>query len=176
MFVLGRDSSVQYSNKAYRILMGLPESESSLRDHDTESWKVNVHPDDLEEATKEWARACAGTSKGSFEWRNLRYPLTGDENKDVIYLRSSTFAELDQDGKMKTLTGLLMDRSIEVAHERITNARMEAALEEKRAQEYFMGEYCSLCPPFPRAPAFGFDRLTLQHCRTCSHSESPVLT
>ncbi|PSK56792.1 Hybrid signal transduction histidine kinase K [Elsinoe australis] len=133
-----RDSSVQYSNKAYRILMGLPESEGSLRDHHTGSWKVDVHPDDLEEATEEWARACAGTSKGSFEWRNLRYPLTGDEDKDVIYLRSSTFAELDENGKMKTLTGLLMDRSIEVAHERITNARMEAALEEKRAQEYFM--------------------------------------
>ncbi|KAF2223317.1 hypothetical protein BDZ85DRAFT_281255 [Elsinoe ampelina] len=137
VFVLDTDGSVRYCNDTWRHLMNLTKGEVNDPEH-KHSWRPHIHPDDYMLVEEQWGLLIGGMPQESFEFR-VMHPSAGpnDEGK-TVYLRSSCVPEVDDGGIMKTITGILVDRSLEVIHEQATTARMEAALEEKRAQEYFM--------------------------------------
>jgi PAS domain-containing protein len=126
---------VKFANDAWCKLTGVPQG---LSGH--VPWRVHVHPDDLESADYQWQQLVEGKVQTSFEWRVLHKSQTNPNDEKVTYLRSSAFPELNSDGSMKTVTGVLLDISVHKAHERAVADRLNAALEAKRAQENFMGK------------------------------------
>ncbi|PNS15415.1 Hybrid signal transduction histidine kinase K [Sphaceloma murrayae] len=137
VYVLDNGGNVQYCNDTWRKLVGYPGDIQSMQ-KENQIWRVNVHPDDKEEVDRQWQLLVDGNTQEMFEWRVVLDSHDELGEVEVVYLRSSCFPELAEDGTMKTVTGILTDRSLEVAHQRIIHAKMEAVLEEKRAQEYFM--------------------------------------
>ncbi|KAF4551846.1 Histidine kinase-, DNA gyrase B-, and HSP90-like ATPase-like protein 1 [Elsinoe fawcettii] len=137
VFVLNTDGSIQYCNDTWRNLIGLTQEEAANSEL-KHRWRPHIHPDDRLKVEEQWELLVQGKTQNSFEFRVVRNTTNSDAESQVVYLRTSSFPEPGEDGKMKTITGIMADRSVEVAHQQITNARIEAALEEKRAQEYFM--------------------------------------
>lgn len=85
---------------------------------------------------EQWEQLLNGYTQVNFEWRAVqRVPGKADE---IRYLRSSCFPQLSADGKMQSVTGVLMDLSLERAQQNAQTERLKDALEAKRAQEYFM--------------------------------------
>lgn len=60
------------------------------------------------------------------------------KDDEVVYLRASCFPELSLDGTLKSVTGVLMDLSLERSQERAQAERLKDALEARQSQEYFM--------------------------------------
>lgn len=97
---------------------------------------MNVHPDDRERVSEQWQLLVNGQTQTNFEWRAVR-KLPGKDD-EIIYLRASCFPELSRDGTMKSVTGVLMDLSLERAQQRAQAERLKDALEARQSQEYFM--------------------------------------
>jgi len=86
-----------------------------------------------------------GESHTQFEFRVRKYPgQKWADDGDYRVLSSSCFAELDQKGAFKSVTGVILDNTLDRAHEREVAERLASALEAKRAQENFMGMSMSL--------------------------------
>ena len=137
------DGSIQFANDAWLKLIGI--SKEAVENNSLKPWLATVHPDDLQNVHQQWQSLKEGISSALHEWRVLRRGESNNSQPDVAYLRSAAYAEVNGDGNLKAVTGITIDYSIEVAHLRETNAKMEAALEAKRAQENFMGKlYCVL--------------------------------
>lgn len=84
-----------------------------------------------------------GTNHAHFEFRVRKDPTKElVEDEQCRYLSSSCFAEVDQFGGFKSVTGVIVDNTLHRTHERETAERLISALEAKRAQENFMGK----CP------------------------------
>lgn len=139
MYVLGPSGEVKFSNEAWSRMVGMTDSVGTAK-----PWRIHIHPDDLEDADTQWQSLVQGNSQVNFEWRVLvPDPEMPEKEPKTRYLRSSCFPELDDNGNMKTVTGVLMDISVHRAHEQATAERLQDALEAKRAQENFMGESSS---------------------------------
>lgn len=132
------DGSIQFANDACLKLIGI--SKEAVENNSLKPWLATVHPDDLQNVHQQWQSLKEGISSALHEWRVLRRSESNNSQPDVAYLRSAAYAEVNGDGSLKAVTGITIDYSIEVAHLRETNAKMEAALEAKRAQENFMGK------------------------------------
>jgi len=134
VFILGPDGESKFCNQAWYQLINLsPDVEGNL------SWRNSVHPDDLEALDHQWELLKQGTAQTDFEFRIIRG--SGAENnsgQEITYLRSSCYPELDDDGHVKSLTGIIMDISVHKAHELVVAERLASALEAKRSQENFM--------------------------------------
>lgn len=105
------------------------------------TWIPRSHPDDVGKIERQWNLFQKGYTQDRFEWRILRPESTSfDSEDDIIYLESCGFPEMAADGTMKTVTGLTTDVSILKAYQREQAEKLKNALEEKRTQEYFMGE------------------------------------
>ncbi|THW14775.1 hypothetical protein D6D24_05300 [Aureobasidium pullulans] len=136
IYVLNPDGSIQFANDAWLKLIGI--SKEAVENNSLKPWLATVHPDDLQNVHQQWQSLKEGISSALHEWRVLRRSESNNSQPDVAYLRSAAYAEVNGDGSLKAVTGITIDYSIEVAHLRETNAKMEAALEAKRAQENFM--------------------------------------
>lgn len=131
MFVLGADGGVRFANEAWYKLAGVNQDFEG-----THGWRLNVHPDDLQRVDDQWQHLTDGHNQTNFEWKAIK--KRPDQDDEIVYLRSSCFPELSADGKMQSVTGVLMDLSLERAQQRAQDKSLKDALEAKRAQEYFM--------------------------------------
>lgn len=81
-----------------------------------------------------------GKGQKSVDFRVINKSSSGDGSTSISYLRATAFPEPDEDGKMKSVTGIIMDYSAQKAQELAVADRLAEALEAKRTQENFMGE------------------------------------
>lgn len=106
-------------------------------------WRECVHPEDLSIVDEKWQLLEQhGINHAQFEFRATGLPRDQSiGERPLKYLSSSCFAEKDSQGKLKSVTGVLMDNTIAKDHERSVAERLADALEAKRAQENFMGKF-----------------------------------
>lgn len=90
-----------------------------------------------------WEQMRNGDGQRSVEFRVVKDLSSGDGITNTSYLRATAFPELDEDGRMKSVTGIIMDWSAQKAQELAVVDRLAEALEAKRTQENFMGESLS---------------------------------
>lgn len=131
MYILGADGGIKYANQAWFKLTGVDPDYTG-----THGWLTNVHSDDRERIEEQWKLLADGHAQTKFEWRAVRR-LPGKDD-ELIYLRSSCFPELSRDGTMKSVTGILIDLSLERAQQRAQAERLKDALDARQSQEYFM--------------------------------------
>ncbi|KAF2150178.1 hypothetical protein K461DRAFT_296555 [Myriangium duriaei CBS 260.36] len=135
VFIFGPDGTVKFANEAWYRLLGI-----TYKQRGQQIWREYVHPDDVGSVDSAWGLLInQGQSHAHFEFRVRRNPVTGSVNEeDCGHVSSTSFAELDQDGNVKAVTGILIDNTIHKAHEREVAERLTSALDAKKAQENFM--------------------------------------
>ncbi|KAF2225438.1 hypothetical protein BDZ85DRAFT_279126 [Elsinoe ampelina] len=136
VYTFGPTGEILFANQAWYELLGIPYKSKGDR-----LWRSFIHPEDLWMVDEKWQMlAYHATNHAQFEFRVRRNPTTGsvDDDDDCGYLSSSCFAETDQDGNLKSVTGVIIDNTVHRAHEREVATRLTDALEAKRAQENFM--------------------------------------
>ena len=131
MYILNSDGGVEFANQAWYKLSGVDPNSGG-----TQEWRSHTHPDDIEAVDDQWRQLLAGHAQKDFEWRVKR--SIPDQDDEIVYLRSSCFPERSADGKLKTVTGILIDLSLERAQQHAQEKSLRDALEARRAQEYFM--------------------------------------
>lgn len=139
VYVFGPEGEIQFCNDTWRTMIGMPDHVDLSVDVKY-PWRQCIHPEDLISVDGEWQKLVSGLPQESFEFRVMRPSPTGNGQEETAYIRSSCFPEFAEDGSLRTVTGILIDLSLEMQNRRLINAKMEAALEAKRAQEYFMGK------------------------------------
>ncbi|KAG8632156.1 hypothetical protein KVT40_001296 [Elsinoe batatas] len=136
VYTFGVTGEILFANQAWYELFGIP-----YKSQGDQLWRSYIHPEDLWMVDEKWQMlANHATNHAQFEFRVRRNPTTGsvDNDDDCGYLSSSCFAETDQDGNFKSVTGVIIDNTVHRAHEREVATRLADALEAKRAQENFM--------------------------------------
>ncbi|GAM87604.1 hypothetical protein ANO11243_056310 [Dothideomycetidae sp. 11243] len=138
VFIHGPEGDIKFANEAWYRSFGLPYgAQGSLL------WRERIHPDNLAGIDDLWKQVVThGKDFSHFEYRVRKLPseiVQGED--DCRHLASTCFAELDQDGNFKSVTGLVVDNTVHRAHEREVAERLASALEAKRTQENFMGRW-----------------------------------
>jgi len=108
-----------------------------------QKWRESTHPEDIHMVDEKWRLLTDhGISHAQFEFRvKKRLGQDWTTSEDYKILSSSCFAEMDQEGNFKSVTGVIIDNTLDRAHEREVAERLTSALEAKRAQENFMGQH-----------------------------------
>lgn len=138
VFIIDADGGIKFGNNAFYSLLGILPSDTSLR-----PWRRHIHPTDLETVDLHWEQQKGGKGPINTEFRVVQNFSNNAESAAVIYLRSTTFPELAEDGKLKSVTGIMVDDSARKNQELAVANRLADALEAKRAQENFMGKQLS---------------------------------
>lgn len=82
----------------------------------------------------------SGEGQRSVEFRVIKNFSRDPGNTSIIYLKATAFPELNEDGKMNSVTGIMTDWSAQKGQELAVAERLADALIAKRAQENFMGQ------------------------------------
>lgn len=84
-----------------------------------------------------------GTGQRSVEFRVVKSPPGSNGSTGILYLKATAFPEIDEHGKTRSVTGIITDWSAQKSQELAVVDRLAEALQAKRAQENFMGEWPS---------------------------------
>ncbi|GAB7343683.1 hypothetical protein MBLNU457_1670t1 [Dothideomycetes sp. NU457] len=135
VYTFGPKGEILFANNVWYDMFYLPHGSKGAQ-----IWRDTIHPEDLWMVDEKWQLLVEhGMNHAQFEFR-----VTGDPRdkssgeRPVKYINSSCFAEMDPQGNLKSVTGVLMDNTIARDHERGVAERLADALEAKRAQENFM--------------------------------------
>jgi len=137
VYTFGTKGEILFANDVWFDMFCLPRKSNG-----EQIWRKSAHPEDLHLLDEKWRLLTEhGTSHANFEFRVRKLPdQKWATSGDYRVLSSSCFAELDQQGSFKSVTGVIIDNTLDRAHEREVAERLASALEAKRAQENFMGK------------------------------------
>ncbi|KAF2149058.1 hypothetical protein K461DRAFT_324485 [Myriangium duriaei CBS 260.36] len=135
VYIFGPNGEIKFANETWYRLFSLPSGSRG-----DQLWRQTLHPDDLHLVDEKWMLlANHGTNHAHFEFRVMKQPnetLVG--GSDCRYLSSTCFAEVDENGNLASVTGVIVDETVHKAHEREVGERLAGAIEAKRTQENFM--------------------------------------
>lgn len=136
VYTFGSKGEILFANNVWYDVFSLPRKSQGAQ-----IWRDSIHPEDLWMVDEKWQQLAEhGNSHAQFEFR-VTGPRQGPiDEKTCKVVSSSCFAEMDPQGNLKSVTGVIIDNTIARAHERGVAERLADALEAKRAQENFMGE------------------------------------
>lgn len=125
-----------YANDAWHAFLSIEKGSPGEK-----IWRASIHPEDLPGLDEKWTEVAErGLNHSYFEFRTMKDPSKPYVNdEDCLFLSSTCFAELDQDGNVQSVIGLITNDTIQKAHARESAERLANALEAKRSQENFMG-------------------------------------
>lgn len=132
MFIFGPTGDIKFANEAWYNICGLPVGTQGEK-----SWLSTVHPDDYGMIQDYWHKLSHEKREYTFEWRVVRNPPTGDPLKDVVSILASCYPEFDEDDNLKCISGILVDLTIQKAHEHAQAQQLSSVMEAKRQQENF---------------------------------------
>lgn len=101
-------------------------------------WFGLVSEEDLKIVEHDWSRMMAGKKSDGLQFRLKKTWVNKEGIVSKIWVQSSNYAELDDNGKVVSILGTLFDISQFKWAETVQTQRTEAALEAKRQQENFI--------------------------------------
>jgi len=108
------------------------------------NWITHVHPDDAPEIAEAWKRVFQGFQQISseFRWvrpdRELHMTAAAAAEEDVTWCTMAAAPELDDEGTLVRVFGVIADISERKRVETIQRQRLEEANELRRQQENFI--------------------------------------
>jgi signal transduction histidine kinase len=132
------------------------------------NWITHVHPDDAAEIAEAWKQVFQGFQQitSEFRWvrRDREIHTTGEE--DVTWCTMAAAPELDDEGNLVRVFGVIADISERKRVETIQRQRLEEANESRRQQENFI-DMISHEVRTPSPLVFRFNGRCEIHCRRC---------
>lgn len=134
MFMLRPDGSPAFVNDTYLELLGQTRAEFSRNAESGRGWLSSIHDDDQAIVESVWQASVQGKEYVPAEYR-IKAPSFPDGYR---WLSSISFSERDDFGKVVMIQGWMFDVTPRKLTERLTNEKLQDALETKRATETFL--------------------------------------
>lgn len=132
MFVLNPDGSPKYCNDAYLKIFGMKREEFFERAKSGWAWSNVFSDEDLKHAKNTLHQLVIDKQSASYE-----YQIHGVTSAP-FWVDGTSFPEVDENGTVVSIQGWLRDVSHRKVAESIKDARLQDALETKRATERFL--------------------------------------
>ncbi|KAF2398549.1 hypothetical protein EJ06DRAFT_480218 [Trichodelitschia bisporula] len=133
MYIIDADRRMQYCNENFLELTGYPRDTWPEVD-----WNRLVYADDIPIVDSTWRTILAEKREHTAQFRLRRTWASGDGMDGHIWVQAQAHPELEADGTVRTVMGVLTDISQWKWAEGVQRERVEEALEAKRQQENFI--------------------------------------
>jgi len=138
MYMFDRDGNPKYVNDAYLRLIGLDRDSFEQAASRGLAWRDTIYEEDIELTTHIWSRIRDSKIPQTFEYRVNIPPNKPGEKRGIRTLETISFPEIDENGRIVTVQGWLIDISPRKRLETLMAQRLEDALETRRASENFI--------------------------------------
>ncbi|KAK5696521.1 hypothetical protein LTR97_007824 [Elasticomyces elasticus] len=143
MYMFDAQGKPLHVNDQYLRMLGDTREKHMARRPDSDAWKDQVHPGDLERFIEAWTTILQKKTPVTIEYRLKKLwksvdDKTGQDLEGETWLLANAFPDLGADGEVVAVMGWLTDVSHRKMSERLQAQRLKDALENKRQTENFI--------------------------------------
>ncbi|KAK4970664.1 hypothetical protein LTR42_007640 [Elasticomyces elasticus] len=143
MYMFDAQGKPLHVNDQYLRMLGDTREKHFARRPDSDAWKDQVHPGDLERFIEAWTTILQKKTPVTIEYRLKKLwksvdDKTGQDLEGETWLLANAFPDIGADGEVVAVMGWLTDVSHRKMSERLQAQRLKDALENKRQTENFI--------------------------------------
>ncbi|KAK3645866.1 hypothetical protein LTR22_014532 [Elasticomyces elasticus] len=143
MYMFDAQGKPLHVNDQYLRMLGDTREKHMARRPDSDAWKDQVHPCDLDRFIEAWTTILQKKTPVTIEYRLKKLwksvdDKTGQDLEGETWLLANAFPDLGADGEVVAVMGWLTDVSHRKMSERLQAQRLKDALENKRQTENFI--------------------------------------
>ncbi|KAK5746201.1 hypothetical protein LTR17_000935 [Elasticomyces elasticus] len=143
MYMFDAQGKPLHVNDQYLKMLGDTREKHFARRPESDAWKDQVHPDDLDRFIEAWTTILQKKTPVTIEYRLKKLwksvdDKTGENLEGETWLLANAFPDIGADGDVVAVMGWLTDVSHRKMSERLQTQRLKDALENKRQTENFI--------------------------------------